>query len=53
MTDWLEGDEKLWQWEEVSKDETITVRKMEGRSLQVEGEEKVPELRRRRRKIRW
>ena len=52
VTDWLEGDEKLWQWEEVSKDETITVRKMESRSLQVEGAEKVPELRRKRRRRR-
>ena len=42
---WLEDDEMMRQWEDVSKEEeNITVRKMEGRSLQVEGVQKVPEL---------
>ena len=43
--DWLEDDEMTRQWEDVSKEEEkITVRKMEGRSLQVEGAHKALEL---------
>ena len=45
MTDWLEDDEMMKQWEVVSKEEKkITVRKIEGKSLQVERVQKVPEL---------
>ena len=43
--DWLEDDEMMKQWEDVSnEEEKITVRKMEGKRLQVEGVQKVPEL---------
>ena len=43
--DWLEVDEMMRQREEVSKEEEkITVRKMEGRSLQLEGVQKAPEI---------
>ena len=43
---WLEDDEMMRQWEYVSQEEEekITVRKMEGRRMQVEGAQKVPEL---------
>ena len=42
---WLEDDEMMRQWEDVSQEEEkITVRKMEGRRMQVEGAQKVPEL---------
>ena len=45
MMDWLEVDEMMRQREEVSKeDEKITVRKMEGRSLQHEAVQKAPEI---------
>ena len=42
--DWLEDDEIMKQWEDVSKEEKITMRKMEGKSLQVDGVQKVPDL---------
>ena len=43
--DRLEDDEMMNQWEDVSKEEEkITVRKMEGKRLQVEGVQKVLEF---------
>ena len=43
--DWLEDDEMRRQWKDVIKEEEkITARKLEGKSLQVEGAQKVPEL---------
>ena len=43
--DWLEDDEMMRQWEEVSKEEEkITVSKMEGRNLRVKEVQKAPEL---------
>ena len=43
---WLEDDEMMRQWEDVTneEEEKITVRKIEGRRLQVEGVQKVLEL---------
>ena len=43
--DWLENGEMMKQWEDVGKEEEkITVRKMEGRSSQVDGVQKAPQL---------
>ena len=43
--DWLEDDEIMRQWEEVSKEEErITRRKGEGREWTAEGVQRVPEL---------
>ena len=42
---WFEDDEMMRRWEDVStEEEKITVEKMEGESLQVEGVQKAPEL---------
>ena len=44
-TDWLEDDEMMRQWEEVSKDEgKITLKQDEIRNIKCEGVQKVPEL---------
>ena len=43
--DWLEDDGMMRQWEDVCKeDEKFTVRRMVGKSLQVEGVQKAPKL---------
>ena len=43
--EWLEGDDLMRQWEEVSKEEEKTeVRKFVGRSSQIEGVQKAPEV---------
>ena len=43
--DWCENDEMMRQCEDVSEDEEkIKMRKMEGKSLQVEGVQRAPEL---------
>ena len=43
--DWCEDDEMMRQWEKTNeKKEKIAKRKMEGKSLQVEGVQKAPEL---------
>ena len=42
---WLEDDEMVKHWEDVRKEEEkITMRKMDGRSLQVEGVKQAPEF---------
>ena len=43
--DWFEDEEMMRQWEDARKEEEkITMRKMEGKSLQVEGVQTAPEL---------
>ena len=43
--DWLEDDEMMRQWEEVSKEEEkITLRRNEGRGIKTERVQHVPEL---------
>ena len=43
--DWLEHDEMMRQWEEVSKEaERIMMERSEGRKLKAEGAQTAPEL---------
>ena len=66
VMDWYEDDEMVRHWEEISKEEEkIAKGKMDGKSLQVEGAHRAPELLvsqvlkkerckiRRRRQVRW